>query len=529
MTCAYVAFLVAATLVVVLLPWIGLAAVITGAALAATVEPYWVGLVVAGAGLAALFVGVLLRQRDAMATVRAGAWPALCGRDRRPRDHPAMLAAVAELSADGARFDVVGGGWTSWMNRRGAARPRLFTDKFHGYDAEKQLWRCGSTIYEMEAFYKQKGLAFPTFPTNGTIALGSWVACENHGNSGDKTGPSHAPFNRVVLLRRADAVFVTFTQRGANVVRQQDDAVVELGAGHPNPAARKLLQQNPHQYVVLYAGIDESKLIRIDDESTWLQYKMIEISAAPIPGQQQVADWLAPGAALRWLFVGSGRGHGVGVRMERLGNKPRPTHRPFPWCVERPHREPHFCSTSCRYFQTDPCSYVCGWHEPAENWNGYSDRLAANYWYPGMWWPSVTLGGVLLDVHNFEIIFVPPTPPLSGTWLHGVLRDLIELFETHRGRCEVRSSNASADAWVFLDCGIAGRWCAPQIFGEPFRILYEHGVRVVASHTGKYYPPAEFLSGTTSAAYQETHPGERAWSLRRVPAYELGRATENVV
>ena len=36
MTCAYVAFLVAATLVVVLLPWIGLAAMITGAALAAT-------------------------------------------------------------------------------------------------------------------------------------------------------------------------------------------------------------------------------------------------------------------------------------------------------------------------------------------------------------------------------------------------------------------------------------------------------------------------------------------------------------
>ena len=59
------------TLVVVVLPWAGLAAVIAGAALAAAVEPYRWGLIVAAAGALALVLGVLLRQRDAMATIRA--------------------------------------------------------------------------------------------------------------------------------------------------------------------------------------------------------------------------------------------------------------------------------------------------------------------------------------------------------------------------------------------------------------------------------------------------------------------------
>ena len=192
---AYSCWLILVTLVVVLLPWAGLAAIATGAALAATVEPYWAGIVVATSGLLALVAGLLLRQRDAMTTIRAGAWPALgCG-DRRPRTHVEFLDAVAALSRGNQRFDVVGGGWTSWMNRAGAARPRLFTDKFHGFDPEQQLWRCGTTIYEMEAYYKRKGLAFPTFPTNGTIALGSWIGAKTTATAA--TAPSsHAPGTR---------------------------------------------------------------------------------------------------------------------------------------------------------------------------------------------------------------------------------------------------------------------------------------------------------------------------------------------
>ena len=512
MTLAYSCYLGIVTLVVVVLPWAGLAAVIAGAALAAAVEPYRWGLIVAAAGALALVLGVLLRQRDAMATIRAGAWPTVgCG-DRRPRTHDEFLDAVAALGGGGRRFDVVGGGWTSWMNRLGAAQPRLFTDGFRGFDRQQQLWRCGTTIYEMEAYYKRKGLAFPTFPTNGTIALGSWIACENHGNSGDCTGPSHAPFDQVVVLRRADQTWFVFEQQGTGVVRrdpQREERVAKVG--HPNPTARKWLQDHPGEYLIMYAGINESKLIPIADESTWLQYRMIEVRTP-----DDVSEWLTPGAALRWLFVGSGRKYGLGVRMEPLAGRKRPTHRPFPWCVERPHREPHCCSVSCRYFQTDPCSYVCGWHEPPGAWNGYSDRLHANDWYPNLWWPAVTLGGVLLGIYNFEIIFLPPEGPLSGNWLHGVLQDLIDFFQRHRGRCELRSSNSSATSWVFLDCGIAARWFGSQVFDAPYRILWEHGVRVVANHTGKFYPPDKYLEG----------PG---WCVQRVPAHALVVAASGFV
>ena len=506
MTCAYTWLLVSLTLVVVLLPWLGLAAMITGAALAAAVAPYWAGLVVAGVGLALLLVGVLLRQRNAMTTLRAGAWPALCGGDRRPHDHNGMLAAIARLRKEA--FDVVGGGWTSWMNRAFASRPALFTDRFHGFDVAEQKWRCGSTIYEMEAYYKRRNLAFPTFPTNGTIALGSWIACENHGNSGDMTGPSHDPFDEVVLVRRVDGALLHLEQRGATVVRRENgvESVVP-GAGHPNPTARQLLQENPNQYVVLYAGINEAKMIRIDDERTWLQYRMIEVRTA-----DDVAEWLAPGAALRWLFVGSGRTYGLGVRMEPLGDRARPTHRPFPWCCERPHKEPHCCSVSCRYFQSDPCSFCCGWHEPPNKWTGFADRQHSNDWYPNMFWPAVTLGGVLGGIYNFELIFLGPEGVLTGDWLHAVLHDLIALFQAHRGRCEVRSKNTGPGSWVFLDCGIASKWCGPQIFSEPYRILHKHGVRVVANHTGKFMPPEKYLSG----------PG---WRVRRVPAHALNKAT----
>ena len=84
-----------------------------------------------------------------------------------------MLAAIEELQP--YNFDVVGGGWTSWMNRTFASRPALSHPRFSGFDPRKKvaLWLA---IYEMEEYYSEKiRRAFPTFPTNGTIALGSWL------------------------------------------------------------------------------------------------------------------------------------------------------------------------------------------------------------------------------------------------------------------------------------------------------------------------------------------------------------------
>ena len=67
-----------------------------------------------------------------------------------------------------------------------------------------------------------------------------------------------------------------------------------------------------------------------------------------------------------------------------------------------------------------------------------------------------------------------------------------------------------------MDCGIAARWFGSQVFDAPYRILWQHGVRVVANHTGKFYPPDKYLAG----------PG---WSVQRVPAHALVVAASGVV
>ena len=187
------------------------------------------------------------------------------------------------------------------------------------------------------------------------------------------TGPSHDPFNEVVLVRRADGALIRLVLRlrksndftSFEVVQKEGDSEVILSdEKHPCPAARKMMQQHKNKFVVLYAGIDEEKLIKIDDENEWLKYSMIEIRTP-----DDLSKWLNVGAALRWLFIGSARTYGLGVRLEPLLDKPRPMHRPFPWCFKRPHKEPHFGSVTCRYFQSDPCSFCCGWHEAPDKWN----------------------------------------------------------------------------------------------------------------------------------------------------------------
>ena len=133
MQCCYSVCLSSVTCVVVLLPWVGAAFIITGLILLFLLNSsgFWMAIF----GTVAIVIGLFMRERDAMTTIRAGAWPALCRGDRRPHDHDSMLAAIEELQP--YNFDVVGGGWTSWMNRTFASRPALFTDRFSGFDLEK--------------------------------------------------------------------------------------------------------------------------------------------------------------------------------------------------------------------------------------------------------------------------------------------------------------------------------------------------------------------------------------------------------
>ena len=506
--CGYTWFAAMLSLTVAVLPFVALAMVVGGlAAFALGLDGASVddapqvsaGLAVAVSGMVVVALAAVLRQRPTMASVRAGAWPGCCRGDRAPRTKAEFEDAVRGFALRGKKFDVVGGGWTSWMNRRGAARPRLFTHNFAGYDEEQGLWRVGSTIEQMADHYYALDFAFPTYPTQETISLGAWIACENHGNSGDLCPPSHEPFSSVYLLNRKTLEYKIFQ------LDQQDSLP------HPVPAARKFLQLNFDEWVLMYAGIDEGRLVPRDVK---LQYSLVLVK-----DPNTAAKWLETGAMHRYLFFGSARKYGMGIRVVPRGPEWRDNakHRAFPLCcVETEHVEPHCCSIEARYFQSDPCSYVCGWHESPQRWDGYVSRWYANRWYPRWGMPTVTLGGLLLGIRNFEIIFYPPTQYMDGRFLWKVASAMRDLFQKHRGRCEFRYGGQGSPA--FLDCGIPTRWTGKQIFGEPFRILWEAGVEQVATHTGKWRPPDEYLSGVTSEGKPFRMSRVLMWGLKNKAA-----------
>ena len=83
---AYTCCVTLATALVALLPFVGLV-VLIGAVVGVAIEERVVAIVLGCMAGMGFVTGYLLRQRDAMVTIRAGAWPALFRGDRRPRTH----------------------------------------------------------------------------------------------------------------------------------------------------------------------------------------------------------------------------------------------------------------------------------------------------------------------------------------------------------------------------------------------------------------------------------------------------------
>jgi len=80
---------------------------------------------------------------------------------------------------------------------------------------------------------------------------------------------------------------------------------------------------------------------------------------------QSAADWLAPGASLRLLFLGAARNYAIGLRWEK------------PYDNEA-HSDPHGCSRFCQFVQVDVFSVFCGWHEKMEKYTGKTSLYEAN-------------------------------------------------------------------------------------------------------------------------------------------------------
>jgi len=217
--------------------------------------------------------------------------------------------------------------------------------------------------------------------------------------------------------------------------------------------------------------------------------------------EQLAADWLAPGALLRVLFVGSARPHGLGIRWTRPYD-PDVTHTRC-CCVTTTHVDEHDCSKACRALQADTCAAVCGWHEKAgDSWKGLSLLSVANHWTPGPILPIGALAVMWSGIYNFEVIcrLGDGSMDMNGETLASLVRTLAE-FHTSRaggGRTELRyggearlsSSPADEESGeqesatrgvLFVDFGIK-----PAGFAGAFAVLRQFGVTSCALHTGKY-------------------------------------------
>ena len=127
----------------------------------------------------------------------------------------------------------------------------------------------------------------------------------------------------------------------------------------------------------------------------------------------------------------------------------------------------------------------CGWYEAPDKWRGVTDWYWASRWYPAYGFPSVTLGGALFGIRNFEFFFFAPDgDDVTPGFLWKLCERMTAMHKTYGGRSEVRYGSSI----MFLDCG-----GMTKNFDQPERVLHKLGVRNLGSHTGKWYLPRQYL------------------------------------
>lgn len=376
-----------------------------------------------------------LRNHQYRVLIRSGAFPAWCRDDRTPHDELELRQAIVELrERKGRNPAIVGGGWGYWLKRYGPPAPRIFTHEFTGrLRNEPGRWRAGTTIATVVKHYEKQGLTLECHPTMDFISLGSWVSHANHGNAGDANSGAHESIDTITLL-----------DMDLNTTQRTD-----------YKTARRLFDfETTNKYVVLDLSF---RMVKND----LLQKRGILVHDA-----QSVADWLAPGAALRLLFLGAARDYAIGIRWEK----------PY---KDNAHNDPHCCSRLCTFLQTDVLSVCGGCHENMSKFQGKTTRLEANKWLPPIF-PVSTISVVLLGIRNFEVFF-KLSEPLNGNTLGKFVKDCIAWHKARGGRSEIRYARPSADTVVHWDVS-----CQERDYPATFRLLADSlGVTECAIHPGK--------------------------------------------
>jgi hypothetical protein len=378
---------------------------------------------------------VVLRNHRFRVFIRAGAFPAICRGDASPSDELELRQFVVDcVKRNGKPRSLVGGGWSMFLKRRGPPAPRLFTDNFSGkHYTNTTLWKAGTTIARVQKHFKKQGQTLPHLPTMQYISIGSWLACANHGNAGDASPPIDDVIVSAVVLNMMSNTTKTLYYREARTLFDSKDA---------------------YKYMVLYVEFASVPDI------------LIQKRGIIVDDEESAAEWLQPGANLRMLFLGAARDYAIGLRWEKQYSNTN-------------HRDPHFGTVCCGWFQIDLCSVIGGWNESMKVYDGKVLLSDANRWTPPIF-PIMNIMLICSGLRNFEI-FVPLGKVLDAKTASVLLKELIQMHKRLGGRCEFRYGKLQADTILYLDFSLS------RGFDQPFRLLYDRlGIRRVALHPGKW-------------------------------------------
>ncbi len=394
---------------------------------------------------------VYLRLHGNRVLLRAGAWPGLCAGDATPRTEEELVLAAAKIyNATGRPPQVVGSGWGYFLKRSGPVGPRIFLHRFTGRDADTMRWRSGTTIVQLNNFFEKQGMTLKTHPTMDFVSIGSWFSCGNHGNGGASAGKSSDALKNARVLDMVN-----------NEINVWD--------------YKELRQEFDKEYArVRFSPTLPIRFVIIDCEFHSLTRNIqIQKRCVVVESKESAAEWLTPSAHLRLLFLGSARSVGLGVQWMPIYNPMR-------------HKDPHFCSRWCNFFQVDIFSTFGGCYESKYRevegvkyltaFEGVTKWREANRWMP-LVWPWQLIAVVLAGFINFEIFF-KLDKPLDGETLWALVKELIKMHKQFSGRSEIRYG-ATGGA-VCLDVSMN------RNFEQVFVLLRRFGVKRVALHLGKY-------------------------------------------
>ena len=454
-------------------------------------------------GVLLLLYRIVYGLRGPTARVLAGGLPCALLGGPAPRTRAELRAAIrrAMSTPSSPPPTFIGSGWGFYsLRRRAPAGSRIFTHRLCGPDPDRpNAFLAGSTIAGVMSAMRRDP-AFRTTDTDGrvypstfwstpsitTIALAGWLVPTGHGSKGSSGRPSSAGIAALEVWDVRDVV----------AAGDDDDASVAQLLTYKE-LRRRLDTTDGGRFLVLVSVILKPARLAPD---ICVQKRLIEVRDDSTKSMEELAcEWLAPGAYLRVLFIGSARPYGFGLRWERPYDAD--VTRTCCFCLEVPHVDEHGFSKECRALQGDTCSAVCGWNEPpGPAWRGLSTLSTANQWTPLYTPPIGALAIMLTGIKNFEVIFRlgDGGMDVDGNALAALVRALGEYHTASgSGRSEVRyggetrlprlgdeeegERDCATRGVMFIDFGIKSAG-----FAGAFAVLRQFGVTRCALHSSKY-------------------------------------------